>query len=61
MNEHDHDPPVIVQRRRSAGSPVDLAILLLGFDPFLALLGEGCRCRSAALREVTPPVAAARD
>jgi hypothetical protein len=42
VNEHDpdNDPLVIFQRWYSFGSPVGLAILLVGFGAFLALLGE---------------------
>ncbi len=42
MNDHDHDddPLSLFTRWYSFGSPVGLAILLVGLGAFLALLGE---------------------
>jgi hypothetical protein len=39
-SDHDDDPLLIFGRWYSFGSPVGLAILLVGLGAFLALLGE---------------------
>jgi hypothetical protein len=48
--DHDDDPYLIFRRWYSFGSPVGLAILLVGLGAFLALLGAAVALPIAALR-----------